>query len=144
MVALEVAGYNEPSYYLLDQPSFLQAEVEIDGECIAATGRNFCLPRDTIPPSRRQAGFYTGVGFVNKLHLWSGSLLAAVIHCIEDIPQRTECAPCGIGAYSDALLFVSAQEIPCTDVQGCIDIAVVLFPARERTQAVVIFFSPCT
>ncbi len=41
VVALEVAGYNEPSYYLLDQPSFLQAEVEIDGECIAATGSEF-------------------------------------------------------------------------------------------------------
>ena len=27
-VTIEVAGYNCPSYYLLDQPSFLQAEVE--------------------------------------------------------------------------------------------------------------------
>ena len=41
VVAIEVAGYNEPSYYLLDQPSFLQAEVEIDGECTAATGSEF-------------------------------------------------------------------------------------------------------
>lgn len=41
VVAVEVAGYNEPSYYLLDQPSFLQAEVEIDGECVAATGSGF-------------------------------------------------------------------------------------------------------
>ena len=41
LIALEVAGYNEPSYYLLDQPSFLQAEVEIDGEVVAATGKAF-------------------------------------------------------------------------------------------------------
>ncbi len=41
LVALEVAGYNEPSYYLLDQPSFLQAEVEIAGKVVAATGKAF-------------------------------------------------------------------------------------------------------
>ena len=41
VVAIEVAGYNSPSYYLLDQPSFLQAEVEIDGRVVAATGREF-------------------------------------------------------------------------------------------------------
>ena len=41
VVAVEVAGYNEPSYYLLDQPSFLQAEVEIDGATVAATGDGF-------------------------------------------------------------------------------------------------------
>lgn len=41
LVALEVAGYNEPSYYLLDQPSFLQAEIELNGEIVAATGEDF-------------------------------------------------------------------------------------------------------
>ena len=41
IIAIEVAGYNEPSYYLLDQPSFLQAEVVLNGECAAATGRDF-------------------------------------------------------------------------------------------------------
>lgn len=41
VVAVEVAGYNEPSYYLLDQPSFLQAEVLLDGQCVAATGSEF-------------------------------------------------------------------------------------------------------
>lgn len=41
VVAIEVAGYNEPNYYLLDQPSFLQAEVEIGGEIVAATGSEF-------------------------------------------------------------------------------------------------------
>ena len=41
IIAIEVAGYNVPSYYLLDQPSFLQAEVEVNGKVIAATGRSF-------------------------------------------------------------------------------------------------------
>jgi alpha-L-rhamnosidase len=37
LVAIEVAGYNANSYYLLDQPSFLQAEVVADGKVLAAT-----------------------------------------------------------------------------------------------------------
>lgn len=40
-VAFEVAGYNEPSYYLLNQPSFLEAEVVSGGKVLAATGRDF-------------------------------------------------------------------------------------------------------
>ena len=40
-ITIEVAGYNCPSYYLLDQPSFLQAEIEVDGKVVAATGRDF-------------------------------------------------------------------------------------------------------
>ena len=38
VIAIEVAGYNINSYYLLDQPSFLQAEVVSDGTVLAATG----------------------------------------------------------------------------------------------------------
>ncbi|MCP4642466.1 MAG: hypothetical protein GY851_18620 [bacterium] len=38
VVAIEVAGYNANSYYLLDQPSFLQAEVVAGNQVIAATG----------------------------------------------------------------------------------------------------------
>ena len=41
VIAVEVAGYNDDNYYLLNQPSFLQAEVEINGEVVAATGSNF-------------------------------------------------------------------------------------------------------
>jgi alpha-L-rhamnosidase len=37
VVAIEVAGYNINSYYLIDQPSFLQAEVVSDGKVVAAT-----------------------------------------------------------------------------------------------------------
>ncbi|SFT21477.1 family 78 glycoside hydrolase catalytic domain [Paenibacillus sp. BC26] len=38
IVAVEVAGYNVNSFYTLDQPSFVQAEVEINGVVTAATG----------------------------------------------------------------------------------------------------------
>ena len=38
VIAVEVAGYNVNSYYTIDQPSFLQAEVESDGKVILATG----------------------------------------------------------------------------------------------------------
>ena len=41
VIAVEVAGYNDDNYYLLNQPSFLQAEVEINGEVVAATGSAF-------------------------------------------------------------------------------------------------------
>lgn len=38
VVAIEVAGYNANSYYLLDQPSFLEAEVVAGEHVLAATG----------------------------------------------------------------------------------------------------------
>lgn len=41
IVTIEVAGYNSPSYYLLDQPSFLQSEMLLNGKVVAATGRDF-------------------------------------------------------------------------------------------------------
>ena len=37
-VCVEVAGYNINSYYILNQPSFLQAEVATDSEVLASTG----------------------------------------------------------------------------------------------------------
>ncbi len=38
IVAIEVAGYNSNSYYIIDQPSFIQAEVVQGDEVLAATG----------------------------------------------------------------------------------------------------------
>lgn len=38
IVSIEVSGYNIPNYYLLDQPSFLQAEIETGNKLVAATG----------------------------------------------------------------------------------------------------------
>jgi len=37
IVAVEVAGYNVNSYYLLDQPAFVQAEVVANGQVLAST-----------------------------------------------------------------------------------------------------------
>ena len=37
IIAIEVAGYNIDNYYLLNQPSFLQAEIVADGKVLAAT-----------------------------------------------------------------------------------------------------------
>jgi len=37
LIAFEVAGYNINSYYLLNQPSFLQAEISARGQVLAAT-----------------------------------------------------------------------------------------------------------
>jgi alpha-L-rhamnosidase len=39
IIAVEVAGYNVNSYYTLDQPSFLLAEVEAAGKIVLATGK---------------------------------------------------------------------------------------------------------
>ncbi len=38
VVAIEVAGYNVNSFYVLDQPSFLQAEIMSEEQVLAATG----------------------------------------------------------------------------------------------------------
>ena len=43
IIAIEVAGYNDDNYYLLNQPSFLQAEVEVNGKVVAATGSEFSM-----------------------------------------------------------------------------------------------------
>lgn len=40
-IEIRVAGYNANSYYVLDQPSFLCAEIVADGVIVAATGENF-------------------------------------------------------------------------------------------------------
>lgn len=40
VLAVEVAGYNVNSYYTTDQPSFLQAEVSLNGKVILCTGDN--------------------------------------------------------------------------------------------------------
>ncbi len=41
VVSVEVTGYNTESFYLLSQPSFLQAEIVSGGRAIAWTGRDF-------------------------------------------------------------------------------------------------------
>lgn len=45
VVAFEVAGYYLDSFYLLEQPSFLQAEVESRGQILTATGQKSWIGR---------------------------------------------------------------------------------------------------
>ncbi len=52
VVAIEVAGYNVNGFYLLDQPSFCQAEVVAGDRVLAATE---CQPRGTVPFSGRRS-----------------------------------------------------------------------------------------
>ena len=54
LVAFEVAGYNVNSYYLLDQPSFLQAEVVAGKEVLAATAGAANCFEGVILPERIQ------------------------------------------------------------------------------------------
>ena len=40
VVTIEVAGYNVPNFYLMEQPPFVKAEIVCDGRIVAATGVN--------------------------------------------------------------------------------------------------------
>jgi alpha-L-rhamnosidase len=53
-VCVEVAGYNINSYYILNQPSFLQAEVATDSEVLASTGGGGQPFEATLLPQRVQ------------------------------------------------------------------------------------------
>jgi alpha-L-rhamnosidase len=54
LLAIEVAGYNANSYYLLDQPSFLQAEVVSEGKVLASTAGSGAAFSATILKERVQ------------------------------------------------------------------------------------------
>ncbi|MEI6141191.1 MAG: hypothetical protein WCP85_18120 [Mariniphaga sp.] len=49
ILAIEVAGYNVNTYYTMDQPSFLKAEVEAEGKLILATGKDAGFTAFQIP-----------------------------------------------------------------------------------------------
>ena len=68
LIAIEVAGYNVNSFELLDQPSFLQAEVQSDGIVLAATGVNFeaLIPGDRVQRAARYS-FQRGFSEVYRL-----------------------------------------------------------------------------
>lgn len=53
-LAVEVAGYNVNSFYLLDQPAFLQAEVVCDGAVLASTAGQGAAFEATILKQRVQ------------------------------------------------------------------------------------------
>lgn len=54
LLAIEVAGYNANSYYLLDQPSFLQAEVVSEGNVLASTAGSGAALSATVLKERVQ------------------------------------------------------------------------------------------
>ena len=54
VVAVEVAGYNVNSYYLVDQPSFLQVEVTAGDRVLAATGHADAPFAARVVPERIQ------------------------------------------------------------------------------------------
>ncbi|HOW69512.1 MAG TPA: hypothetical protein PKY77_02825 [Phycisphaerae bacterium] len=53
-VAIEVAGYNVNSYYLPDQPAFLQAEIVTRGKVLASTGGDGSVFEATVLKERVQ------------------------------------------------------------------------------------------
>lgn len=74
IVVIEVVGYNVNSYYLLDQPSFLQAEVIAGEEVLAATGEHermfdACILREKVQKVQRYSFQRT---FVEAYRLWPG------------------------------------------------------------------------
>lgn len=54
VLAIEVTGYNANSYYLLDEPTFLQAEVVADGTVLASTAGAGADFEATVLPHRVQ------------------------------------------------------------------------------------------
>lgn len=67
ILAIETAGYNVNSYYLLDQPSFLQAELLVDGQVAASTaGQASRLRRRFLPAAcRKYSGTVSSVPSLN-------------------------------------------------------------------------------
>ncbi len=62
LIAVEVAGYNVNSYYLLNQPSFLQAEVEADGSVVAYTSADAAagdFPGSRLPERTQRVQRYS-------------------------------------------------------------------------------------
>ncbi|MFD0717619.1 hypothetical protein [Paenibacillus sp. GCM10027626] len=60
ILAIEVAGYNVNSYYLLNQPAFLQAEIIADDKVIAATSpQNGCFEAAILPERLQKVHRYS-------------------------------------------------------------------------------------
>lgn len=59
VVAVEVAGYNVNTYYTMDQPSFLQAEVLSGGKVLAATGAEDGFEARVLPEKLQKVERYS-------------------------------------------------------------------------------------
>lgn len=94
IVAIEVAGYNVNSYYTLDQPSFLQAEILVKNRVLSATGnRGFTafIPGERLQKVQRYSFQrpFTEVYRIRKDHdRWKRDVDLRL--------QGLECAPDGV------------------------------------------------
>jgi len=67
VVSLEVAGYNANSYYLLDQPSFLQAEIVTGDKVLASTaGRAVASRRQSSTTVSRRSNVIATSGHSSR------------------------------------------------------------------------------
>lgn len=90
VVSIEVAGYNANSFYLLDQPSFLQAEIIANGKVVAATGgQGFeaVLLRDRVQKVQRYS-FQRPFSEVWRLPGKAESVKCVVVAAKELAPRR--------------------------------------------------------
>lgn len=84
VIAIEVAGYNVNSYYLLNQPSFLQAEIIVDGKVVAATGKSGFEATEIksrvqkVPRYSFQRPFIEVYNLANGYDLWMSDISANV------------------------------------------------------------------
>ena len=69
IVTVTVAGYNCNSYYHLDQPSFLCAELEEDGRITAATGKSGFLCREVTEHEQKVQRYSFQRTFCEVYHL---------------------------------------------------------------------------
>lgn len=72
VLSIEAVGYNVNSFYLIDVPSFVQAEVVVDRRVIAATGWNgfVCVDPNTRVQKVQRHSFQRTL--VEVYHLWAG------------------------------------------------------------------------
>lgn len=63
-VAIEVSGYNVDNYYYSRQPSFVQAEILVDGQAVTSTPEGFCAVQ--LPRVRKCSRFSGQRGFGEK------------------------------------------------------------------------------
>lgn len=89
-VVIEVCGYNATSFYIQKQPSFLAAEVSVDGEITSFTGENFTARKNPFYIQRSQRYSY----------------------------QRPMVEAYNITAFDDFLIDNSIGDLPVLEVEG--------------------------
>jgi len=101
VVAVEAAGYNVNSYYLLDQPSFIQAEAVADGKVLASTsgkGTQFeaCILKHRLQKVQRysfQRPFIEYYRLAEDYDLWRRDASAPSAKCTCEILSRKNLLP---------------------------------------------------